>query len=55
MQWQMKAGVINTNLNIKIDFTLPYLSAKKIVMWHFYVYDSTKGRYDMILCIDLLT
>ena len=36
-------------------FNLPGLSATKIVSWFFHVDDSSKGKYDMNLCIDLLT
>ena len=31
MQWHTQAGSITTNLKVKIDFTLPGLSAEKIV------------------------
>ena len=31
MQWHTQAGKITTNLKVKIDFTLPEISATKIV------------------------
>ena len=49
MQWQKQAGNTTTNFKVKIDFTLPALSAKNAVTWKFHIYDSAKGRYDMIL------
>ena len=55
MQWNMQAGGITTNLKVKIDFTLPELSATVIMTWNFYVDDSDNSRYDMILGRDLLT
>ena len=45
---------ITINIKVKIDFTLPELSATKIVTWNCHVDDSAKGRYDMILRRDLL-
>ena len=55
MQWQNQAGNITTNFNIKLDFTLPALSATNVVTWKCHVYDSARGRNDMILCRDILT
>ena len=55
MQWQTRAGSNNTDLKVKIDFTLPKLSAMKIVMWNCHVDDSDKVRYNMILGRYLLT
>ena len=55
MQWHAQAGSITTNLKVKIYFTLPELSATKIMMWNFHVYDSSKSIYDMILGRDMLT
>ena len=49
MQWPTQAGIITTNLKVKIDFTLPGISATKIVTWYFHVDDSAKCRYYMIL------
>ena len=49
MQWHTQADIISTNLNVKIDFTLPELSATKIVTWNCHVDESAKGRYYMIL------
>ena len=55
MQCHTKAGSINTNLEVNIYFTLPELSATKIVTYIYHVDDSAKGRYDIILGRDLLT
>ena len=46
---------ITTNIKVKIEFTLPELSATEILTCNCYVYDSDKGRYDMILDRYLLT
>ena len=55
MQCHTQVGKINTNLKVKIDFTLPEFSTKKIVTWNCHVDDYAKGRYDMILGRDILT
>ena len=55
IQWHTQAGNINTNHKVKVDFTLPALSAKNVVTWKCHVYESAKGRYDMILRQDLPT
>ena len=55
MQWHTHAGKITINITVKMDFILPELSATKIVMCNCHVDDSAKSRYDMILCINLLT
>ena len=44
MQWNTQTGNITTNLKVKIDFTLPVLSARNSVTWNLHVNDSTKGR-----------
>ena len=49
MQWNTQAGNITTNLKVKVDFTLPALSATNAVTWNCHVDDSAKGRYDIIL------
>ena len=49
MKWHTQAGSITTNLKLNIDFTLPELSATKIVTWNCHVDDSAKGIYDIIL------
>ena len=46
---------MNTNMKVKIDFTLTRLSAKKTVKRNCHMNDSAKGRYDMILGRYLLT
>ena len=55
MNLKTRADKITTNINIKIDFTLPELSATKIVTWTCHVDDSHKGRNYMILGRYLLT
>ena len=55
MQWHTQAGNINTNINVKTDFTLPELSSKNVVTWKFHVDDSNKGRHNRITGRDLLT
>ena len=55
MQFHTQAGSITTNIEVKIYFTLPDISAMKIMMWDSHVDDYAKGRYNMILDIDLLT
>ena len=54
MQWQTQSGDFTTNMKVKIDLTLPEFITTVIVMWECHVYDSAKGRYDMILGIDIL-
>ena len=49
MQWHPQAGNRTTDIKVKVDPTLPPLSAKPFVTWKFHVDDSNKGRYDMIL------
>ena len=44
-----------TNIKVKVDFTLPTLSATNVVTWIYHVDESSKGRYDMILGQYLLT
>ena len=51
----MQAGSTITNLKVKIDFTLPGISATKIVTWNCHVDHSSKRIYDMILGRDILT
>ena len=55
MQQHTQAGNITTNLKVKVDFTLPKLSAKNAMTWNFHVDDSAKGIYDMVLGRYLLT
>ena len=49
MKWHMQAGNINTNLKVKVDFTLPALSAINFVTWNCHVDDTAKGRYNTTL------
>ena len=55
MQWHTKSGNITTNLNVKVDFTLPALSTTNVVTWKFHVDESAKCRYSIILEQNLLT
>ena len=55
MQWRTQAGNINTNFKVKVDFTLPAISATNVVTWKCHVDDSTRGGYNMILGRYLLT
>ena len=55
MQWQTQSGNIKTNFKFKICFTLPALRAMNVMTWNCHVYDSSKGRYDMILGGYMLT
>ena len=55
MQWHTQVGIITNNIKVEIYFTLPEISATKIVTWNFHVDDSAKGGYDMILGRYLLT
>ena len=54
MQWNTQSGNITTNLKVKVDLTLPTLSATNIATWNCHVDDSAKGRYNMILGRDIL-
>ena len=38
-----------TDLKFNVDFSLPALNATNFVTWEFYVDDSAKGKYNMIL------
>ena len=49
IKWNTQALKITTNMKVKIDFTLPELSATKIMMWNCHVDESTKDRYETIL------
>ena len=55
IQWHKQANNITTNIKVKIDFTLPKISATKIVTWDFHVDESDKGRCYTILGRDILT
>ena len=55
MQWHTQAGNITANLKVEVDFTLPEIIATNVMTWKYYVGDSNKGRYDIILGRDLLT
>ena len=55
IQLHRQAGNINTNLKVKVYFTLPELSATNIVTWNCHVDESTKGRYKLILSGYILT
>ena len=51
----MQAGNITTNLNVKVDFALPALSATIVMMWKYRGDNFSKGSCDMILGQDSLT
>ena len=53
--WEAQAGKFMTSKKVDIDFCLPEFSATKIVKRKFHVYESTTGRYIMILVRYLLT
>ena len=55
MQCNTQARNITTNIKVKVKFALPSLIATNVVTWKCHVDDSTKGRYDIILDIDLWT
>ena len=55
VQWHTQAGNITTNIKIKVDITLPTLSATNVVMWKNHVNYLAKVRYNMILGKYLLT
>ena len=55
MQRHTQAVNITTNLKVKVDFTLPSISATNIVTQKFHLDDSAKGRDDMISGQYLLT
>ena len=49
MQWNKKAGNINTTINNRVDFTLPALSETNVATQKCHMDDSNKGMYDMLL------
>ena len=53
MLWRTQAGDITTNLNADVVFTLPELSTSIDVTWIYHSDDSAKGRYNMILGMDI--
>ena len=55
VQRNTQAGNSITNIKVKIDFTLPALSATNVVTWKCHVDDSAKGRYDVSIGQDLLS
>ena len=55
MQWHTQNINITTNFKVKVDFTLPALSATNAVMWKCHVDDSAKSRHNMILGQDIST
>ena len=55
MQWQTQAEKITSYIKVIVDFTLPALSATNVLTCECHVYESAKGRYDMILSRDLPT
>ena len=55
MQWHTQAVNVTTNHKVKVDITLPALSATNVVTWKCHVDDFAKGRYDIILGRHILT
>ena len=55
MQWYTQAGNVTTNLKVKVDFTLPALSATNVVTWKCHVDEFAESRYNIILGQYLLT
>ena len=55
MHWHTQAGNITSNIKVKVYFTLPGIRVMNAATWKCHVYDSAKGRYDMILGRDILT
>ena len=53
VKWHTHASSITKNLKIKIYSTLPELSETEFVTRNCCVYDSSKGRYYMILVRDI--
>ena len=53
MQWQTQAENITTSFMVQVVFTLPKLSVTNVMTWKCHVYDSSWGRYYMILGRDL--
>ena len=49
MQFHIQDVSITSNVMVKLDFTLPALSAPDVLTWKCHVVDSAKGGYDMIL------
>ena len=48
MQQHTQVVNITTNLKVKVDFTLPSISATNTVTWKFHLDDSATGIYDLI-------
>ena len=44
MQWQTQAGNITTNFKVKVDFTLPTISAMDVLTWKCHVDESVRGK-----------
>ena len=55
MQRYTQAVNITTNIKVKVDFTVPSISATNIVTRKCHLDESAKGRYDMISGQYLLT
>ena len=55
MQCNTQARNITNNFKVGVDLILPALSAINVVTLKCHVYDSAKGRYDIVLVQDLLT
>ena len=53
--WEIQARKFTTSKKVKIHICLTEFSVTKMVTWKLHVDESTNGRYNMILGIDLLT
>ena len=54
IQWHTQAGDITNNINVKVDYTLPAISATNVMTWNCHVDGSAKDIYYMILVQYLL-
>ena len=48
-KWHKQAGIITTNIKVKIYLNLHGIIVTKIVTWNFHVDNSAKGRNGIIL------
>ena len=54
MQWKIQVGNPNTDIEVKIDSTLPEFSMTIIAKWECHMDESAIGRYNVILGRDLI-
>ena len=53
--WETQSGKFETSKKVSVDFCLPEFSVTEIVIWKYYVDESAKDAYFMMLGRDLLT